>query len=236
MGSAPVRMRCIYPGAMPPSDRSEHARGVPARSPRVTERPGEREAPALALGRLPDGTPYFAPLGEIAYDPDEDRVQCHRCGCWYRGIAGSHLHRVHGWTIDEYREAFRLMKGVPTVAVGVSTALAAHTRRRVQAGELPADFTPEWRARRGTAGRYRVQRWRSLAVLRPDLAAELHPTPNGDLDPYAVALHSRRVVWWRCPGCSWEWRASIQGRARGQGRCPGCRRPAEEGGREHRNN
>jgi hypothetical protein len=93
---------------------------------------------------------------------------------------------VHGWTLDEYREAFRLMKGVPTVALGVSTALAAHTRRRVRAGDLPADFTPEWRARRDAA-RYRVQRWRSLAVLRPDLAAELHPTRNGDVDPHSLA-------------------------------------------------
>jgi hypothetical protein len=28
------------------------------------------------VGRLADGTPYFAPLGELPYDPDEDRVQC----------------------------------------------------------------------------------------------------------------------------------------------------------------
>ena len=69
-------------------------------------------------------------------------------------------------------------------------------------------------------------RQRSLAVLRPDLAAQLHPTRNGDLDPHAVGLHSRRVVWWRCPGCGQEWTASIQGRAGGQGRCAGCRRPA----------
>jgi hypothetical protein len=71
------------------------------------------------------------------------------------------------------------MKGVPTVAAGVSAALAAHTRRRVRAGELPADFPPDWRARRDTAARYRVRRWRSLAALRPDLAGELHPTRNG---------------------------------------------------------
>ena len=182
------------------------------------------------------------------------------------------------------------------MALGVSTALAAQTRRRVQAGELPADFTPEWRARRDAPGRYRVQRWRSLAVLRPDLVAELHPTRNGDrdphalaptssrrvwwrcascshewqlsprnrtgcpwcaahrvprerslailhpdlaaqlhparnddLDPDAVALHSRRIVWRRCPGCGREWKASIRGRAGRHGRCPRCRREAVEG-------
>jgi hypothetical protein len=146
------------------------------------------------LGRLPDGTPCFTPLGESAYDPDQDRVQCHLCGRWYPVIAGSHLHRVHGWTLEQYREAFRLMKGVPAVAPGVSTALATHTRRRVEAGELPADFTPEWRARRDSGVGYRVQRWRSLAVLRPDLAAELHPSRNCELDPYALAPTSHRRV------------------------------------------
>jgi hypothetical protein len=30
------------------------------------------------LRRLPDGTPYFGQLAELAYDPDEDRVQCQR--------------------------------------------------------------------------------------------------------------------------------------------------------------
>jgi ROS/MUCR transcriptional regulator protein len=168
---------------MPPRARSEHARGVPARSPGVRQRAADGEGPAVALGRLPDGTPYFAPLGEIAYDPDEDRVQCHLCGRWYRVIAGSHLHRVHGWTLEEYREAFRLIKGMPTVAAGVSAALAAHTRRRAQDGELPADFPPEWRARQDGAARYRVQRWRSLAVLRPDLAAQRTPAAMATSTP-----------------------------------------------------
>ena len=34
---------------------------------------------AAALGGLGDGTPYFAPLGEVIYDGDE-RVCCHLCG------------------------------------------------------------------------------------------------------------------------------------------------------------
>jgi transposase-like protein len=181
-------------------------------------------------GRLPDGTPYFAPVGEIPYDPDEDRVQCHLCGRWYRVIAGSHLHRVHGWTLEEYRETFRLLKGVPTVAAGVSAALAAHARRRVRAGDLPADFTPEWRDRRDSGARYRVQRWRSLAVVRPELAAELHPTRNGDLDPYALAATSSRRAWWRCASCGHQWETSVGARARGDG-CRECARRAQVGRR-----
>jgi len=79
---------------------------------------------------------YFAPLGEIRYDPDEDRVQCHLCGRWYRVIAGSHLQRVHGWTLEDYAEAFRLPKGMPTVAAGVSAALAAHRSLRLAANPV----------------------------------------------------------------------------------------------------
>jgi predicted transcriptional regulator len=82
------------------------------------------------VGSLEDGTPYFAPLGELPYDPDDDRVQCHLCGRWYRSIGSSHLYRVHGWTLDDYRDAFHLPMGTPTVAPGVSASLAAEARRR----------------------------------------------------------------------------------------------------------
>ena len=44
-----------------------------------------------SVGRLPYGTPYFAPIGEVPYDPDEDRVQCHLCGGWFKLIGSTHL-------------------------------------------------------------------------------------------------------------------------------------------------
>lgn len=40
--------------------------------------------------RLEDGMPYYGMLGELAYDAEEDKVQCHLCGGWYRAIGGSH--------------------------------------------------------------------------------------------------------------------------------------------------
>jgi hypothetical protein len=43
-----------------------------------------RRSQATLVGRLPDGTPYFAPIGELPYDADDDRVQCHLCGDWFR--------------------------------------------------------------------------------------------------------------------------------------------------------
>lgn len=87
----------------------------------------------VAVGRLEDGTPYFAPLGELPYDPDEDRVQCHLCGRWYRTIAGSHLQGAHGWTEDDYREAFGLERSHGLVAKGTAERLAQNFRRRLAA-------------------------------------------------------------------------------------------------------
>ena len=52
--------------------------------------------------------------------------------------------------------------------------------------------------------RSRVGAERSLAGRRPELAAELHPTRNGDLDPYALGAASSRNVWWRCGACGHE--------------------------------
>src|ERR1700694_6046704 len=41
------------------------------------------------VGRLEDGTPYFAPLGQLLWDPEEDRVQCHLCGGWFLFLAAA---------------------------------------------------------------------------------------------------------------------------------------------------
>jgi hypothetical protein len=48
------------------------------------------------VGRLEDGTPYFAPLGQLLWDSEEDRVQCHLCGGWFRFLGSSHLIRTSG--------------------------------------------------------------------------------------------------------------------------------------------
>jgi hypothetical protein len=63
----------------------------------------------------------------------------------------------------------------------------------------------------------------SLARLRPEVAAQWHPTKNGDLRPENVVAGSQRKVWWKCPeGLDHEWEATVANRARlGRG-CPFC--------------
>jgi hypothetical protein len=61
---------------------------------------------------------------------------------------------------------------------------------------------------------------RSLAVKRPDLARELHPIRDHDLDPYALAAGSSQSVWWRCRRCGHEWQTTVHHRKG----CPACAR------------
>jgi hypothetical protein len=58
------------------------------------------------------------------------------------------------------------------------------------------------------------------ASQEPQLAAEWHPTLNGDLTPADVLPGSNAMVWWRCLKCQREWQARVFKRGR-QGR--GCR-------------
>jgi len=60
-----------------------------------------------------------------------------------------------------------------------------------------------------------------LATIRADIAAEWHPTKNGDLTPSGIASQSGRKVWFRCRD-GHEWQSTVGNRtALGQG-CPVC--------------
>ena len=63
----------------------------------------------------------------------------------------------------------------------------------------------------------------SLADLFPDVAAEWHPTKNGDLTPADRTAGSSKKVWWKCPVADdHEWSTVINNRTnRGDG-CPCC--------------
>lgn len=60
----------------------------------------------------------------------------------------------------------------------------------------------------------------SLKETHPELAAQWHPTQNGDLTPADVTFGSAKAVWWKCQN-GHEWKATIGSRARGSG-CALC--------------
>lgn len=183
------------------------------------------------MNQLDDGTPYYGRLGEVAYDPDEDRVQCHLCGEWFHQVGGSHLLRKHGWSIEEYRRAFRLPKRIVTCGRALSELRRQETLARIVPGGDLAPNIGRFRrdvasARVGgrTAASRRVSSRARKPVLasRPELRAEWHPTRNQGLSPETLGVSSRRVVWWRCSRCGHEWQATVASRAQTSSGCPRC--------------
>lgn len=61
----------------------------------------------------------------------------------------------------------------------------------------------------------------SLQDCYPDIAAEWHPSRNGDLTPSKFKCGSDYRAWWRCHSCGHEWQTSIGHRVNGTG-CPVC--------------
>ncbi len=112
-------------------------------------------------GVLADGTPFYAPIGEVVIDGA--LVTCHLCGRSLRSVT-SHL-RVHGWAAEAYREAFGLERGQslegPDTRKRRAAAFASRLvfepavregsaagRERARTGELAQDAAAAARGRR----------------------------------------------------------------------------------------
>ncbi len=70
---------------------------------------------------------------------------------------------------------------------------------------------------------YKVSVTNSLVTRFPEVAAEWHPTKNGDLTPDRVTTGTQRKVWWICPNePDHEWQATINNRTSRESKCPFC--------------
>jgi hypothetical protein len=87
--------------------------------------------------------------------------------------------------------------------------------------------TPNGRVKSGTGcptccGRVTLAGFNDLATTRPDIAAEWHPTKNGDLNPTDFTQWKNLKVWWQCKEKEHhEWEAAIYSRSDGRN-CPHC--------------
>ena len=70
-------------------------------------------------------------------------------------------------------------------------------------------------------GRFAIKGETDLATLNPELAAQWHPTKNGELTPQMVKPGSNKKVWWLCSE-GHEWETSVFNRSRSS--CPFCSR------------
>eukprot|EP00128_Syssomonas_multiformis_P003579 Colp12_sorted_trinity150504_noHs@25626 len=69
----------------------------------------------------------------------------------------------------------------------------------------------------------RVNSTNNLLAKHPEVAAEWHPTKNGDLLPDGVASGSNLRVWWQCKQDSThEWQTDVWNRAVRLHGCPTC--------------
>ncbi|MBA7698540.1 hypothetical protein ES703_107218 [subsurface metagenome] len=69
----------------------------------------------------------YGDVGIVAYDPIEDRLQCHLCGKWFRGL-GVHVVVAHGWSADDYREEFSLNRQQALICEGTREKLSRINR------------------------------------------------------------------------------------------------------------
>ena len=63
--------------------------------------------------------------------------------------------------------------------------------------------------------------YNDLNTICPDMAAQWHPTKNGDLLPDMVSAGSHKTVWWICSK-GHEWEAKISARHTFKSGCPYC--------------
>jgi AraC-like DNA-binding protein len=97
------------------------------------------------VGVLDDGTPFYAPIGEVIVDGS--LVTCHLCGRSLRSVT-AHL-RVHGWTKRAYCDAFGLERG---------QSLEGPETRKLRAAALASRLVFEPAMRQGSAaGRERAR-------------------------------------------------------------------------------
>ncbi|TWU44739.1 hypothetical protein Poly51_57880 [Rubripirellula tenax] len=108
------------------------------------------------------------------------------------------------------------------------TELAPQSNKKVW-WQCSVDSHHEWQATvagraigsSGCPGCRRLQM--SVASKSPDVAAEWHPTKNGDLVPEAVPNRSEKCVWWQCQkDAAHEWTAMVKTRTDGRKNCPHC--------------
>ena len=110
----------------------------------------------VPVGVLADGTPYFAPLGEVVVEGSQ--VVCHLCGHALRSVT-AHLRR-HGWTKQAYCDVFGLERG---------QSLEGPETRKLRAAAFTSRLVFDPAVRAGSAaGR---QRARSGALARDAAAA-----------------------------------------------------------------
>ncbi len=114
----------------------------------ASRRPGHGLRPVVEV--LPDGIACYAPVGEVLVDGS--LVTCHLCGRSFRSVAARLS--AHGWTKQQYCEAFGLERG---------QSLEGPETRKLRAAAFTARLLFEPAIRQGSAAGRRRARAGDLA-------------------------------------------------------------------------
>lgn len=132
-------------------------------------------------------------------------------------LAVEHPDVAAEWSPKNARSSMEVLSGAAFVAWWVCARDQRHEWRATVASRTGAH-----RSGCPYCARIRIDATNSLAVTMPELAAQWHPTKNGDLRPEDVAHGAKTRVWWRCPeGPDHEWAMTLDVRSRAS-RCPFC--------------
>lgn len=176
----------------------------------------EKERKALGLAPSPRGTPRIL------------RAQ--------GSVAGKTI-ADFGWLVAEFHESrngTRLPRDVPAGSgemvwwrcfAGPDHEWQAQTRSRTMRGS-GCTF----------CAHKRVATSEALATTHPDIAAQWHPTRNGDKTPGDFPFGSHHEAWWQCPTYKTHvWRARISSRTSMLSGCSLCARLTGRGGGKRAN-
>jgi len=188
----------------------------------------------------------YGEVGVLTYDEIEDKVQCHICGKWFRGLS-AHVWQTHGWSADDYREEFGLNRGQSLVCEGTRQRLRElnkqlgnwkHLSSQIMTKAELLEFLRSNRLGRGI--RLRPQ----ACLLKSKLLTEYNPMNEPEAQERALA--NLRDSWYGTPSmrdlCRHNLLATIQRRREktllsGKWRCPcGEVFPVRKDGEHHRRN
>lgn len=140
----------------------------------------------------------YGQIGVLEYD-SEDKIQCHICGRWYRGL-NNHVWKTHGWTADDYREEFGLNRGQSLICEGTRQKLSEINKEQGNWKHLISQTsTKEELARflRSIAPNRPIKLRAQACLFKSEMLTSYNPMNKPDVHEKAVA--TLRKTWYGTP-------------------------------------
>jgi hypothetical protein len=151
----------------------------------------------------------YGQLGVLAYDPLQDKVECHICGKWFRGL-NNHVLRAHGVTVGQYREEFGLNRGQGLICEGTRQRLSVLNKQLGKTKYLVSQTMTKDELCRFMRDIQRgpIRLRKQACLLKSKLLKEHNPMNEQDAKQRALATN--RETWYGSPRQRQLSKANIQ--------------------------